>query len=101
MILGLNLIDSRNVDSETGTFTVSQTFRKLNREQKTMQSSKHTIPSGVKTFHEEFDIDLGEDFNVDYTETPSEKTLTRAVTRYKTITRYRPLTKYRTEQRCS
>ena len=90
----------RNVDSETGTFTVSQTFRTLNRAPKTMQSSQYIIPSEIKTFHEEFDIDLGEDFNVDYTVAPSQKTLTRVVTKYRTVTKYKPITKYRTEQRC-
>ena len=94
-------VEVRNVDSETGTFTVSQTFRTLNRAPKTMQSSQYIIPAEIKTFHEEFDIDLGEDFNVDYTVTPSEKTLTRTVTKYRTITKYRPVTKYRTEQRCT
>ena len=91
----------RNVDSETGTFTVSQAFRTLNRAPKTMQSSQYIIPAEIKTFHEESDIDLGEDFNVDYSINPSEKTLTRTVTKYRTITKYRPVTKYRTEQRCT
>ena len=82
-------VEVRNVDTETGTFAVAQTFRTLNRASQTLQSSQYVMPAEMKKFHQEFDINLGEDFNVDYTVTPSEKTLTRTVT------------KYRTEQRCS
>ena len=79
----------RNVDSETGTFIVTQTFKTLNKAPQTFQSNQYIMPGEKKDFHEEFDINLGEDFNVDYRINPSEKTLTRVVT------------KYRTEQQCS
>ena len=88
-------VEVRNVDTETGTFSVAQTFKTLNRAPQTLQTSQYIMPGEIKNFHEEFDISLGEDFNVDYSVNPSEKTLTRTVTKYRTIT------KYRTEQRCN
>ena len=79
----------RNVDSETGTFTVAQTLTTLNGEPQTKQSTHYIVTTESFTFHEEFDVDFGEDFNVNYQVSPSEKTLSRTVT------------KYRTEERCS
>ena len=85
---GFDVWATADVDSETGTFTVTQTFKTLNRQPQTLQSSQYIMPAEMKGFHHEFDINLGEDFNVDYTITPSEKILTRTIT------------KYRTEQKC-
>ena len=78
----------RNVDTETGTFIVTQTFKTLNKPPQTLERSQYVMPAEMKTFHQEFDISIGEDFNVEYIIDPSEKTLTRTVT------------KYRTEERC-
>ena len=79
----------RNVDSETGTFTVSQTLTTLNEAPQTKQSTHYIVTTESFTYHEEFDVDLGEDFNINYEVTPSKKTLSRTIT------------KYRTEERCS
>lgn len=90
----------RNVDSETGLFTVRMFFRTLNDPETTEDVTQYIVPGEVKTFYYEYDSDYGEDVDMQYVVIPDEKTLTKMVTRYRTITKYRPVTKYRTEQRC-
>ena len=91
----------RNLDSETGLFTVRMHFRTLKDPGTTKDVNQYIVPGEVKSFYQEYDSDLGEDVDMRYEVTPSEKTLTRTVTKYRTITKYRPVTKYRTEERCS
>ena len=79
----------RNVDSETGAFSVEQTFSTLNRPSQSLKSTLYVMPGETKIFHEEFDISLGEDFKMTYVVMPAQKTLTRTVT------------KYRDEQQCN
>jgi len=76
-------VNIRNVDSETGAFTVAQTFTTLNRPSQTLTSTQYVMPGETKTFHQEYDINLGEDFNMNYVVTPAQKTLTRTVTLYR------------------
>ena len=83
------IITVRNVESETGLFTVEQTFRTLNQAPIMRKSSGYIMPGEVKVFVEEFDIDLGEDFEINYVVIPPKRTLTRVVT------------KYRQEERCA
>jgi len=73
----------KNVDSETGLFTVSQTFTTLNRQTQTKSSSHYVMSGESVIFHEEYDISLGEDFKMTYTVQPPTKTLTRTVTKYR------------------
>jgi len=73
----------KNVDTETGSFSVLQTFSTLNGQDRTLSSKQYIMPGETKTFREEYDIDLGEDFNVRYSVQPPTKTLTRTVTKYR------------------
>ena len=94
-------VNVRNVDSETGLFTVGMTFRTLKDSGTTRDSTQYIVPSETKSFYQEYDSDLGEDVDMKYLVIPPEKTLTRIVTKYRTVTKYKPITKYRTEQRCN
>ena len=91
----------RNVDSETGLFTVRMNFRTLKDSGTTKDVTQYIVPNEIKSFYQEYDSDLGEDVDMKYSVIPPEKTLTRTVTNYRTVTKYRPVTKYRTEQKCS
>ncbi len=94
-------VQVRNVDSETGLFTVRIVFRTLKDSGTTKDVTEYIMPNEVKSFYQEYDSDLGEDVDMKYSVIPPDKTLTRTVTRYRTVTKYRPVTKYRTEQRCN
>ncbi|MAG08159.1 hypothetical protein CMO89_01695 [Candidatus Woesearchaeota archaeon] len=83
------IVKIKNVDSETGKFTVKMSFTTLNKGTRTLSSSKYIMPGEVIEFNEYYDVNLGEDVNFDYSIVPGEKTLTRTVT------------KYRTEEKCS
>lgn len=85
----------RNVDTETGMFTVSQTFKTLSDPAQTFTSNQYIMSGESKAFTEQYDVDLSEDFNVNYVVTPAKKTLTRTVTKYRTVT------SYRTERQCN
>ena len=74
----------RNVDSETGSFTVEQTITTLEGSPRTLSSSQYIMSGETKSFVEEFDVDLGEDFYINYKVSPPKKTLTRTVTKYRT-----------------
>lgn len=72
----------KNVDTETGLFTVLQTFTTLNGQG--TKSSTHYVMSGESViFHEEYDITLGEDFKMTFLVQAPTKTLTRTVTKYR------------------
>jgi len=90
----------RNVDSESGLFTVEQTFKTLNRNSETKMVSTYIMPGEEKDFISEIDIDLGEDFNANYKVTPPKKTLSKTVTKYRDVTKYRTVTKYKSEEVC-
>lgn len=90
----------RNVDSETGSFTVRMFFRTLNDPETTEDVTHYIVPGEVKTFYQEYDSDYGEDVDMRYVVIPPDKTLTRMVTKYRTVTKYRSVTKYRTEEKC-
>lgn len=91
----------RNIDSETGLFTVRMYFRTLNDPETTEDVEQYIVSGEVKSFYQQYDSDLGEDVDMRYVVIPGEKTLTRMVTKYRTVTKYRPVTKYKTEERCS
>ncbi|MDD5615449.1 MAG: hypothetical protein PHH85_04540 [Candidatus Methanoperedens sp.] len=91
----------RNLDSETGSFTVKQTITTLNNPSSTQQSSQFIMPSESKIFRQEYDIDMGDDFNINYIVEPGTKTITKQVTKYRTVTKYRSETKYRQEEQCT
>ncbi len=96
----------RNVDSETGEFTVQQWFKTKDGESKKFSSSQYIIPGETKEFIQEYNIEPGytfepENFFDSYHDVfPPQKTLTRTVTKYKTVTKYRTVTNYRTEEKC-
>jgi hypothetical protein len=94
-------VSIRNVDSETGTFTVKQTFDTLNGGSKSFQSNKYIMVGETKVFREEYDVVAGEDFNVQYVVTPPKKTMTRTVTKYRDLTKYRTVTKTKMEEICN
>ena len=95
-----SVVEIRNVDSETGLFTVEQTFETLNSGGKSFSSSQYIMPSETKTFIQEYDIDAGEDFNSYHKVFPAKKTLSRVVTKFKEVTKYKTVTEYRTEEQC-
>ena len=82
-VWALGIVKVRNVDSETGTFTVTQFFKTLERGEKSFQSSQYIMPGETKEFEEEYDITTGEDFTVQYRVIPGTKKETRTVTKYK------------------
>jgi hypothetical protein len=93
-------IDVRNVDSETGTFTVEQSFRTL-AGTRSYSSSQYIMPGETKNFHQEHDIDRDDKFELSYSVIPGQKTLTRQVTRFRDVTKYRTVTKTRQEEQCN
>lgn len=90
----------KNVDSETGSFTVEQTFTTLNKLPNTMRTTNYIMSGESKIFREEYDIKLGEDFNMKYVVQPGTKTVTKQVTKYRAVTKYRTETKYKQEEKC-
>ena len=95
-----SIVEVRNVDSETGSFIVKQTFKTLEDGSNDFTSSQYIMPGETKTFTEKYDISAGEDFDVSYVITPSQKTLTRTVTKWRDVTKYRTVTKYKQEEVC-
>lgn len=87
-VVAIGRVFVRNVDSETGLFTVQQTFKTLNGMSPTYSSTHYVMPGETKVFEETYDVDWGEDFSMQYTVEPGQKTLTRTVT------------KFRQEERC-
>lgn len=73
----------RNVDTDTGTFTVEQTFDTLKDQPRTFKSSAYVMPDESKVFEAEYNIDSGEDYTVTYSVIPPTKVATRMVTKYK------------------
>jgi hypothetical protein len=70
----------KNIDTETGTFTVSQTFI-FDRQSETKTSTQEIQPGESKVFLEEIKI-MSQDFNVEYTVQAPMKNTTRTLTRY-------------------
>lgn len=93
-------ITVRNIDTETGTFTVEQTITTLNKPQSTKKSSQYIMSGESKIFRAEYDIDAGDDFNINYIVEPGTKTITQQVTKYRTVIKYKTETKYRQEEKC-
>ncbi|MFP4112404.1 MAG: hypothetical protein ACLFPQ_01715 [Candidatus Woesearchaeota archaeon] len=93
------IVSVRNVDDQTGRFSVKQTFKTLN-DQSTLSSTKYIMPGEIVEFEEIYDIDLGEDFSLSSIVIAPEKTMTRTVTKYRDITKYRTVTKYKKEEIC-
>ena len=81
------IVEVRNVDSETGSFTVKQTFKTLEDGSNDFTSSQYIMPGETKIFTKEYDISAGEDFDVSYVITPPQKTLTRTVTKWRDVTK--------------
>lgn len=94
------IVSVKNVDSETGLFTVKMTFTTLNRDKKTLSSSKYIMPGETVEFNQYYDINLGEDVNFVYQVIPDQKTLTRIVTKYRDVEKTRTVTKYKIEEVC-
>ncbi|MEK6900587.1 MAG: hypothetical protein AABX05_05670 [Nanoarchaeota archaeon] len=99
-------IKVRNVDSETGQFTVQQWFKTKDGESQKFSSSQYIMPGETKEFVQEYDIDQGYTFEPEnffdsyHNVFPPQKTLTRTVTKYKTVTKYRTVTNYKMEEKC-
>lgn len=77
------VVSIRNVDTETDSFTVKQTFSTLNGASKTLSVIHYIMPGETTDFTSTYDINVGEDFNVNYQVIPGTKTMTRMVTKYK------------------
>ena len=73
----------RNVDSETGMFVVTQTFKTLSGQETTKYSSQYIMSGETKKFREEYTAKPSEDAHVKYSVQASSKTMTRTVTKYK------------------
>jgi len=82
-VWAVGIVKVRNVDSETGTFTVIQTFKTLEDGETSLKSTQYIMPGETKEFEEEYDISAGEDFTVKYQIIPGTKKETRIVTKYK------------------
>jgi len=93
-------VNVRNMDSETGLFTVQMFFQTLNDPESMKENTQYIMPGETKVFFAKYDSDLGEDVSTRYTVLPGEKTLTKIVTKYKTITKYMTVTKYKMEEKC-
>mgnify|MGYP006272907321 CR=1 FL=1 len=96
-----SIVEVRNVDSETGKFSVISTFETLRDGETSRRSTQYIMPGETKTFVHEYDVDFNEDFDVYTKIIPGEKTMTREVTKYRTVTKTKTVTKYRMEEKCS
>lgn len=94
-------INVRNVDTETGAFTVTMFFKTLNDAETSKNVQQYIMPGETKSFYQTYDNDWNEDVNTRYFVVSGEKTLTRTVTKYRTVTQYRTVTKYKTEEKCT
>ena len=86
----------RNTDSVSGTFTVIQTIKTLNKVYPKQSSTKVLMPGETSLFFAEFDIDSGEDWVIESVDIiPSTKTVPTPITEWiDEIVGYRP------EQQC-
>jgi len=94
-------VEVRNVDTETGLFTVQMFFKTLNDGESLKEAKGYIMPGEIKSFYQTYDSDFGEDVGGRYQIIPGKKTLTRTVTKYMTVTKYKTVTKYRTEEKCT
>tara|TARA_Y100000310_G_C20586634_1_gene765759 strand:- start:539 stop:1153 length:615 start_codon:yes stop_codon:yes gene_type:complete len=93
------IVTVKNVDSETGYFTVEMKFKTLDGI--VMKSTGGYVQSGEsREFNIYYDIDVGEDVDFSYNVNPGTKTITSPVTKYRTVTKTRTVTKYKTEEVC-
>ncbi len=74
----------RNVDSESGQFTVEQTFTTLKDGSRALRSSHYIMPGETVEFRSDYDIDMGEDVSLTYKVIEPKKTVTKTVTKYRT-----------------
>lgn len=95
------IVNIKNVDSETGYFTVKMYFTTLKDGTTSKQTGGYVQPSETKEFDIYYDIDAGEDVQWRYEVIPGQKTITKPVTKYRDVIRTRTVTKYRTEQQCN
>ena len=100
-IWAVGKVTIRNMDSETGSFKVEQYFSTLNDPKITRTSSQYIMQGESNIFREQVDIDLFEDFSMEYRVYPGTKIITKQVTKYRTVTMYRSETKYRQEEQCN
>ena len=94
------IVNIKNVDTETGYFSVKMYFTTLGDGTTTEHTGGYVQPSETKEFNIYYDIDSGEDVQWRYEVTPGQKTVTKPVTKYRDITKTRTVTKYRTETKC-
>lgn len=94
------IVNIKNVDSETGYFTVKMYFTTLEDGTKAEQTSGYAQPSETKEFSAYYDIDSGEDVEWRYEVIPGKKIVTKPVTKYRDVTKTRTVTKYRRERVC-
>jgi hypothetical protein len=87
-VWAVGIVQVRNVDSETGEFTVIQTFKTLEDGETSLRTTQYIMPGETKEFKEEYDISAGEDVSLTYQVIPGTKKEIRTVT------------KYRQEERC-
>lgn len=78
-------VSVKNVDTETGAFSVTMIFETLDDGRKEFETDRRYImPGDTVNFAQVYDTDLGEDVNFKYIVNPGTKTKTRTVTKYKT-----------------
>lgn len=75
----------RNLDTDTGAFSVSMTFETLDDGEREFEiGERYIMPGETVTFEQLYDTGFTEDVNVRYSVNPGTKTKTRTVTKYKT-----------------
>lgn len=82
-VWAVGIVKVKNVDSETGEFTVTQIFKTLEDGETSLKSAHYIMPGEAIEFREEYDISSGEDFTVQYQVIPGTKKETRIVTKYR------------------
>lgn len=88
----------RNIDDETGAFTVEQTFTTLGDGPTTLRGSYQILSAEAITFSQDYDINAGEDVNWRYNVLPGSKIIQKVVTKYRDVTRYKEA--IRTVEKC-
>lgn len=82
-------------DSVGGIFTVTQTLTTESGRTAPDTGSGPLGPLEDVIIRSEFDIDMGEKFNIEYNIVPPTKPVTQKVTKFRTVTKYIDVTKYR------
>lgn len=99
-VWAVSTVKVKNVDSETGMFTIQQWFKKFEKESEKFSSNEYIMPGETKEFVQEYDVDAGEKWSSYHQVFPGQKTLTKTVTKYRDVTKYQMITKYRQEEVC-